>query len=196
MTRSRKTEYNFANSMRTPIESLFSLLPNFILQYLLRWFRWSESMIGYGIRYMCVKKLSKSCGSKVLIFPGCKLHWIENMELGENISIHDFCYLDAVGGLKIGNNVRIAHNCSFITGQHRYDVADKTIYESGYKFDKIILGDDVWLGTGAVILPGLEIGDGVVIGANSVVTKNIAPYSVVGGVPAKLIVKRPNFDGK
>ena len=118
------------------------------------------------------------------------------MEFGENISIHDFCYLDAIGGLKIGNNVRIAHNCSLISGQHKYDVAGKTIYESGYKFEKVSLGNDIWIGTGAVILPGLKIGDGAVIGANSVVTKNIKPYSIVGGVPAKLIARRPNFDEK
>lgn len=190
MTRSREKEYNFANKIRIPIETLFSLLPTFALKYLFRLFRWSDSMIGYGIRYMYVKRKSKICGDKVLIFPGCILHWIENMEFGENISIHDFCYLDAVGGLRIGNNVRIAHNCSLITGQHRYDVPNKTIYESGYKFSKISLGNDIWIGTGAVILPGAEIGDGVVIGANSVVNNNIESHSVVGGIPARKIKRR------
>jgi acetyltransferase-like isoleucine patch superfamily enzyme len=142
------------------------------------------------MRYLCVKRLAKSCGRKVLIFPGCSLFWLENCEIGENVTIHDFCYIDAVGGVKIGDNTRIAHNCSIISGQHKYDIPGKTIIDSGGTKDAVSIGCDVWLSTGAVITQGLSVGDGAVVGANSVVTKDVAPDSLVGGVPAKFIKGR------
>lgn len=150
--------------------------------------------MGYGMRYLCVNRLSKCCGRKVLIFPGCSFFWLENCEIGENVTIHDFCCIDAIGGVKIGDNTRIAHNCSIISGQHKYEIPDKAIVDSGYTKASISIGCDVWLSTGVVITQGLSIGDGAVVGANSVVTKDVAPYSVVGGVPAKFIKDR--FDTK
>lgn len=190
MTRSRKSQFEIINTMRRPAAALFGIVPKYLARVLLRTFRWSDSFIGYGIRYLCVKRLAKSCGKKVLIFPGCVLHWLENCEIGDNISIHDFCYIDAIGGIKIGDNARIAHNCSLITGQHKYDIPDKTIVDSGGTKAAISIGSDVWLGTGVVVLQGVKVGDGVVVGANSVVTKDVEPYTVVAGMPAELIKKR------
>lgn len=194
MSRSRKLEYKVFEELQIPLVFMFNLLPSFFVRRLLRHFRWSESAFGYGIRYLCVKKLSKRVGKKVLFFPACIFHWLENCEFGDNVSIHDFSYIDAIGGLEIGNNVRIAHNCSFISGQHRYDDRGKTIIESGYEQAPICICDDVWLGTGVVVLPGVTIGEGCVVAANSVVNKDVEPYSIVGGVPAKLIKKR--FEGE
>jgi len=153
-------------------------------------FRWSDSSFGFGIRYLCVKRVAQTCGNKMLIFSGCQLHWLENCEFGENISLHDFCYIDAKGGVKIGDNTRIAHNCSIISAQHKFDIPGKTILESGYTQTPIAIGSDVWLGAGAVILQGVTIGDGSVIGANSVVTTDVEPNSIVAGVPAKFIKRR------
>jgi len=192
MTRSRKLQFQIVNVMRVPVVKIFNMVPKVIVRYLFRFFRWSDSFIGHGIRYLCVNRLAKSCGNKVLIFPGCRFHWLENCEIGENVTIHDFCYIDAIGGIKIGNNTRIAHNCSIITGQHRYDLPGKTIYDSGYTKSAVFIGSDVWLGTGVVVLQGITIGDGCVVGANSVVTEDVESFYIVGGVPAKLI--RHRFD--
>lgn len=194
MTRSRHKEVKLANALRAPAEFFFRLLPTFFIRFLMRWFRWSEGFLGFGIRYLCVRRLAKSCGHKVLIFPACMLHWLENTEIGENVSIHDFCYIDAVAGVTIGDNVRIAHNCSLISGQHRYDQPGKTIFASDYSSAPIHIEDDVWLGTGVVILQNVRVGHGSVIAANSVVTKNVEPYSIMGGVPAKLLKKRPGSE--
>ena len=169
---------------------LFRIVPVCLARILLRFFRWSDSFIGYGMRYLCVNRLSKSCGKKVLIFPGCILHWLENCRIGENVTIHDFCYIDAIGSVTIGDNTRIAHNCSIITGQHQYDVEGKTIIDSGYVWEPVSIGNDVWIGAGAVILQGITINDGAVIGANSVVTKDVEAYTIVAGNPARVIRKR------
>jgi len=190
MSRSRHTQYIVANAFREPIVAMFGRMPKCCARLLLRTFRWSDSFVGYGIRYLCVRRLAKRCGKKVLIFPGCMLFWLENCEIGENVTIHDFCYVDGVGGVVIGDNVRIAHNCSIISGQHRYDVPGKTIFESGYVMGLIEIGSDVWLATGAVVTPGVKIGQGAVIGANSVVTKDVQSYSVTAGIPARFLKHR------
>ena len=190
MSRSRRKSYERAEMLRGPIEACFRWLPSGLVRWLMRWFRWSDGMIGMGVRHMVVRRLSKSCGQRVLIFPGCQLHWLERCEIGENVTIHDFCYLDACGGITIGNDVRMAHNCSLITGQHNYDVPGKTIIESGYTPAPIVVGDDVWFGTGVVVLPGVTIGSGAILGANSVVRKDVPENAIVAGSPARVIKYR------
>ncbi len=190
MTRSRKLQVKFANSLRKPAGAVFAVMPKYFVRLLLRTFRWSESFIGYGVRYLCVKRLAKSCGETVLIFPGCILHWLENCDIGENVTIHDFCYIDALGGVWIGDNTRIAHNCSIISAQHKFDAPGQTIVDSGYTCAAITIKSDVWLATGVVVLQGVTIGEGAIVSANSVVTKDVESYTIVAGIPAKFIKKR------
>ncbi len=177
--------------MQRPVEACFRILPVPVVRMLLRWFRWSNGLIGHGVRYLCVRRLAKACGRRVLIFPGCQLHWLERCRIAENVTIHDFCYLDACGEITIGNDVRIAHHCSLISGQHNFDVPGTTIIESGYTMAPIVVGNDVWFGAGAVVMPGVTIGAGAVIGANAVVTRDVLPNTIVGGVPARPI--KPRF---
>ena len=82
----------------------------------------------------------------------------------------------------------MAPNCYFITRNHSFERVDVPMREQGYSEEKpIVVGDDVWLGYGAIILPGVTIGDGAIIGAGTVVTKDVPPYAIVGGNPAKVI---------
>ncbi len=93
---------------------------------------------------------------------------------------------------EFGNNVLIAKNVSFLNrDDHRYDVVGKTIWDSprGDAF-KVVVEDDVWIGHGAIILSGVTIGKGSVVAAGSVVNKDIPPYSIVGGIPARVLKKR------
>ncbi len=93
--------------------------------------------------------------------------------------------------LRIGHNVVIAAQCSFISAQHVFSDVSRPIHEQGLttKGD-IVIEDDVWLGTGVKVMDGVRIGQGAVIGANAVVTKDISPYSVAVGMPARVIRKR------
>ena len=79
----------------------------------------------------------------------------------------------------------------FYTRGHRFDRTDITMIEQGStESEPITVGNDVWIGRRVIIMPGVNIGDGCVIGAGAVVTKDIPAYSVVGGVPAKIIKSR------
>jgi len=93
-------------------------------------------------------------------------------------------------GIKIGDNVLIAASCSLISENHVFDDPCSHISEQGVTSIGIIIEDDVWIGTRSCILDGVRIGQRSIVAAGAVVTKDVAPYSVVGGVPAKLIKMR------
>lgn len=113
------------------------------------------------------------------------------IKIGNNSTLNSFCLL--YGGEKniiIGNGVRIATGCSMVGNSHVFSDITKYIFTQGVTSKGIIIEDDVWLGSGVRVLDGVTIGKGSVIGANSVVNKNIPPYSVAVGVPASVIKKR------
>ena len=144
----------------------------------------------YIYRYICLKSIAKSCGNNVKIGHSVYLTYIDNCELGSNISINEFCSIGCKGGVKIGDNVSIAHRSTILSTSHNIPSKTSLIKDSGVITKKTIIGNDVWIGAGVVITAGVTIGNGVVIGANSVVTKDIPDYSIYAGSPAKLIRKR------
>ena len=111
-----------------------------------------------------------------------------NVVIGENCQINENVRLDNVS---IGNNVMIAREVVFLGKTHNSDSLNIPMSEQGFS-DKFYstVGNDVWIGLRTIVLPGVEIGERAIIGAGSVVTKNIPPATVWGGVPAKLIKSR------
>lgn len=112
------------------------------------------------------------------------------IKIGDLCSINSFCVLLGYGGITIGSQVRVAAHTSIIAFNHNFDDAEQTIHHQGYNAKGVVIEDNVWIGTGVRILDGVTIGTGAVIGAGSVVTKDIAPYSIAAGVPAKVIKTR------
>jgi acetyltransferase-like isoleucine patch superfamily enzyme len=100
--------------------------------------------------------------------------------IGKHTVISRQCCLDGRGGLRIGDNVSVAPGVWLLTDEH--DMNDPSFGES---FGPIEVDDYVWLGSRALILPGVKIGKGAVVAAGAVVTKDVQPYQVVGGVPAR-----------
>lgn len=92
------------------------------------------------------------------------------------------CYIQANNGIKIGDNTIFASNVKLISANH-----SATNINGHLKADQIIIGKNCWIGTGSVILPGINLGDNVIVGANSTVTKSFQSNSIIAGNPAKLI---------
>ena len=109
----------------------------------------------------------------------------KNIHLGKNVFINACCNFQDQGGIFIGNNVLIGHNVTLATINHDVNIETR----GNMLLKPIIIEDDVWIGSGAIITQGVRVGKGAIIAAGAIVTKDVEPYSVVGGVPAKLIKK-------
>ena len=145
---------------------------------------------------------------------GSKIYWSVRMDtppyrrfiLGKKSVIESYCCINnAVGDVVIGDHTRIgihntiigpvcigshvnlAQGITVTALNHNFEETDKRIDEQGISTKPVVIGDDVWIGANAVILPGVTIGSHCVVAAGAVVTKDVPAHSLVGGVPAKLI---------
>jgi len=112
------------------------------------------------------------------------------MEIGEGTWIGQQCFFHSAGGLRIGRNVGIAPGVRIITSYHREVGIDVPILHSPLVFEAVEVGDDCDIGVGAVLLPGTSLGRGVQVGAGAVVKGHFPDYSVVAGVPGRVLRKR------
>ena len=115
-------------------------------------------------------------------------------ELGENSYISSYCVIGVNEYISIGRDVMGADSVSIRDTNHNFEDIDKPMRTQGIKTSSIKIGDNVWIGYGAVINMGVTIGEGAIIGANAVVTKDVPKFAIVGGVPAKIIKYRKKCD--
>jgi acetyltransferase-like isoleucine patch superfamily enzyme len=108
------------------------------------------------------------------------------IQIGDNTVINRRCYLDGRSGVRIGNNVNVSHGVTLITLQH-----DPRSLSFACIGGPVVIDDHAWIGMRAIILPGVHIGEGAVVAAGAVVTRDVAPYSIVAGVPAVHKKDRP-----
>lgn len=132
----------------------------------------------------------KKMGKGVYIMEGCKILNPQGIQIGDYSGINHHTDIGGRGGLVIGKYVMIGPYCQIITALHQTSDWRKPISEQGIYCNEVIIEDDVWIGTHVVVLPHVKIGKGAVIGAGAVVTSDVEPYSIVGGVPAKFIKYR------
>ena len=151
------------------------------------------------LRRAMYRGFGASVGKNVVFHFRTELRSPEKLQIGEGSIIGDNAILDARSGLVIGNNVNLSSNVSIYTLQHDYQDPD---FRCTQRHDMAITIDNrAWLGANVIILPGVHIGEGAVCCAGCVVTKDVEPFSVVAGIPARKISERPTnlkyiFDGK
>ncbi|KAA5539347.1 acyltransferase [Roseiconus nitratireducens] len=142
-------------------------------------------MLGAGIRYLYLKRLARHVGDNVMLNTGVHVkHW-EGLELGSNITVQQNCYLDAEGGITIGDEVSIAHQSSILSFEHTWDDPELPIKSNPRRTAPVVIGDDVWIGCGVRILSGAVIGRRTVVAAGAVVRRGEIGGAIYGGVPAK-----------
>jgi maltose O-acetyltransferase len=140
------------------------------------------------LRRWVLKNLSPKVGVNVNLERKAWITNWNNVEIGNNSGIG---MNSRIGSVCIGNNVLMGPDCCILSNNHEFKRVDIPMTQQGYMGDKkVIIEDDVWIGQRVIILPGVIIGKGSILGAGSVITKNVAPYSIMGGNPAKLIRKR------
>jgi acetyltransferase-like isoleucine patch superfamily enzyme len=128
--------------------------------------------------------LDRGVDINVTDFGNCQI------EIGETTHLGPYTCIAGPGPIKIGKRCLIASHASMYSNNHIFSDASEWIMAQGITSKGIEIGDDCWLGTGVRVLDGVTIGQGCVVGAGAVVTKDIPPYSVAVGVPAKVISQR------
>jgi acetyltransferase-like isoleucine patch superfamily enzyme len=141
-------------------------------------------------RNIFYEKTLPVCGKKIYVHPGVYLSYPQNIEIGYNVFINRNTYIAAPVLVKIGDNVMIGPFVMLNSGSHNYENPNQIIRDQGHKLLPIIIENDVWIGGHVCVLPGVSIGEGAIVAANAVVTKNVEKYTIVGGIPAKFIGKR------
>lgn len=132
------------------------------------------------------KFLLKKCGLNLKIYGNCYIKNPDKIIIGNNVSLNDGCYINGLGEIEIGNNVSISALSIIVsTGLNTKTLVLKKEHIN----KKIIIGNNVQIGAGTIILAGVTIGDNVIVGAGSVVTKNIESDSIVIGNPTKILRK-------
>lgn len=119
-----------------------------------------------------------------------KGYYRNEMVIGDHTWLGQGCFLHSAGGIRIGNAVGIGPMVKILTSYHKEIELDIPIMFNELECREVVLKDGCDIGVGAIILPGITVGEGSIIGAGSVVTKDIPPYHVVSGVPAKIMRKR------
>jgi maltose O-acetyltransferase len=141
---------------------------------------------GYTLRRKLVSIFAEKCGRNAIIKQNAYLGSALGLKLGNNTQIGANSRIGP--HVTLGNDVVMGPDVVLMTTSHAFDDLNLPIRLQGsLAIRPIVVEDDVWLGTRVVVLPGVCIGKGSVIGANSLVTKNVPPYSVWGGIPAKHI---------
>ena len=141
-----------------------------------------------------VRKLFKSYGSN-LIFSPYDIFSYHTISVGDDVYIGPgACFSASQTTLTIGSKVMFGHNVTIMGGDHNASCVGKFMYDVHEKQPEddrpIVIEDDVWVGSRATVLKGVTVGKGSIVAAGAVVTKNIPPYSIAGGVPAKVIKRR------
>jgi acetyltransferase-like isoleucine patch superfamily enzyme len=166
---------------------ILGILPRRVSEFLYGCASHFVGIVGVGLRWTIAKRLAKDLGDNVFIGPRVEIRGWENLTIGSNVSIHNASFIDARGGLAIGNDVSVAHHCSIITFEHGWSDHTKPIRDNPVRYDPVAIANDVWIGSGARILAGASIGTRCIVAAGSVVTRPVPDYSIAGGAPARVI---------
>lgn len=182
----------------------FLAVPGFIMENVTREGMSRFIIINIGnipsvkLRLLLYRFLGVKTGKRIVIHYRTEIRAPYKLHIGTGSIIGDNVLLDARNGLNIGDNVNFSSNVSIYTEQH--DHRDEQFRCTQGKDKSVAIGNRAWIGSNVVILPGVIIGEGAVCCAGCVVTKDVAPYDVVAGIPARKVNSRPHtlqyeFDG-
>lgn len=182
--------FSFSRPIIFVMTGLFRLFPRVVCVFMLTLLRNFPGIMGIGMRYVLLRRLTPQCGECVAVYEGVYLKNLHNITIGNNVSFHSMSYIEGWGGIVIGDDVSIAHAVSLVSVEHDY-APSGNIRDNALIKEPIRVGNNVWIGCGARILGGVAIGSGSVIGAGAVVIADVPEGVIVGGVPARLIKEVP-----
>lgn len=137
-----------------------------------------------------LRLLGSKIGKSITYYPGIKISPGTNIHVGDHVDLAWGVLITTGGGVSIGDRTLVGYNTQIFSANHVIPPYPGKIFESGHVKKAVRIEKDVWIGAGCIILPGVNIGEGAVVAAGSVVSKDVMPFEIVGGIPAKLIKVR------
>jgi acetyltransferase-like isoleucine patch superfamily enzyme len=164
--------------------AVFRIFPGFLHRWIWDLSNALPNMFGLGLRYALALGKAKHMGTNVYWARNITVKNWQNLVVGDNVSFHENCFVDALGGIEIGSNVSIAHASSLVSFDHMIE-PDLPIKYGALAPGKIQIADDVWIAAGVRVLRNTTIGTRVIIAANAVVRGDLAGGWLYGGLPAR-----------
>ncbi len=182
-----KDKYGKKLSLREALPKITNRIYNYWLDFLLMNLRFVGHIPFHTIRNFCYRSAGMKIGKNSTIHMWANFFEPRNIRIGEDTKIGDHAFLDGRAPLIIGNHTDIASYVMIYNSEH--DLEDPYFRAI---LEPVEIGDYVFIGPRAIVLPGVKIGKGAVIAAGAVVTKDVKDFVIVGGVPAKPIGERKN----
>lgn len=143
-----------------------------------------------GIKSCVLRLLGAETGRRIVYYPGVRITPAHGIRIGDDVDFASDVLVTAGGKVVIGDRVLIGYRTVILSANHVVPKSPERIFGAGHDKKPVRIEADAWIGACCVILPGVTIGEGAVVAAGSVVTKDVAPFSVVAGVPARIIRMR------
>lgn len=148
---------------------------------------------GLGLSFakaLVLRSVGAVVGKRITIYPGVWIFPGKGLTVGDDVDLALDVIITTNGEVSIGNRVLVGYRVQILSQNHNIPINRDRIFGAGHTKAKVTICDDVWIGANSIILPGVTIGEGAIVAAGSIVTKDVPPFSIVGGVPAKIIKNR------
>jgi len=131
-------------------------------------------------------------GKRTVFYPGVLITTSPrcHLDIGDDVDLAYGVIITASGGVTIGDRTLIGYRSQILSANHTVPEGRDRIFDAGHDKKPVVIENDVWIGANCLILPGVTIGEGAVVAGGSVVSKSVEPFTIVGGVPAKMVKKR------
>lgn len=139
-----------------------------------------------GFKAFFLRRVGAKIGKRVVFYPGVWIAPARELVVGDDVDFALDVLVTTGGGVTIGDRVLIGYRTQILSSNHVIE-GRSPIFHAGHVKKPVVIENDVWIGAACIILPGVKIGEGAVIAAGSVVTKDIPAFAIVAGVPAKVI---------
>jgi acetyltransferase-like isoleucine patch superfamily enzyme len=143
------------------------------------------------IKSAFLRHMGATIGQRVVYYPGVWIAPGRNLAIGDDVDLALDVLITTQGGVTIGSRTLVGYRSQVLSANHRVPPNGGQIFDAGHTHAPVTIGSDVWIGASCVVLPGVTIGDGAVIAAGSVVTRDVPALAFAAGVPARVIKLRP-----